>query len=418
VLTIHPGSRGDALISVRASDGVNAAAKADFRVMVYPAAHKLSLGEFSFGHWNASTPELIYPQNMLFLQADKADPGLHYPLLYPYHIPHDDYHTNDQSTIGFPYNNTGRTRINGLGEKGISLINTGRDRDLGGVLAAVDTRSATNLRIKWSAGTIQKNERLYAIRLMYRVGTEGPFYDVVHDGRITQYIAGSQDQNFPAVKIPAAALNKPYVQFLWKFYHIAGNEGPRSELWLDDIKIGNMLSDDAFIKEITFKEKTPEYVAIDHEKLVVYAGFEPGTSLVSLTPVITWSELASISPAPGTGGYPAMDFTQPVYFTVSSQSGNFNNAYQVLVNDAVSVPMLKPVELKIYPNPARSHITVSSGSIIRMAELFNISGTAVYREHILHNEHRIDVSHLPAGIYFLRVHTTDGVKAAKVLIQK
>ena len=52
----------------------------------------------------------------------------------------NEYHANDLGSVGFPYRLTGRTRINGLGNDGISMINTGRGRDLGAVVAAIDTR--------------------------------------------------------------------------------------------------------------------------------------------------------------------------------------------------------------------------------------------------------------------------------------
>jgi hypothetical protein len=73
---------------------------------------------------------------MLFLQSDKNDPVLTDLLEQPYYIPVGEYADEDAANIGFPYRNTRRTRLNGLGENGISFINTGRGRDLGGVLVS------------------------------------------------------------------------------------------------------------------------------------------------------------------------------------------------------------------------------------------------------------------------------------------
>ena len=107
--------------------------------MVYPEAHQLSEGDFFFGQWSPDQPEHTFPEHMLFLQSDVSDPGVDTPLEYAYFIPHDDYHEDD--TVGYPYSATRRTRLNGLDEAGISFINTGRERDLGGALLALDTQS-------------------------------------------------------------------------------------------------------------------------------------------------------------------------------------------------------------------------------------------------------------------------------------
>lgn len=174
---------------------------------------------------------------MIFLQSDKDDPGLNDPLLYPYFIPHDDYHPDDIATIGFPYNNTRRTRINGLGENGISFINTGRERDLGGALLALDTRGVTDASLEWLAGTILKNERVYAIRLMYRTDLNSPFTDFTNNSKIIEYMTSDDGhvELFENLHLPLNTLNKEYVQLLWKYYHVEGDAGARAQLRLDDI---------------------------------------------------------------------------------------------------------------------------------------------------------------------------------------
>jgi hypothetical protein len=142
LLAIVPVMRGDARVTVTAGDGNHDPVPHTFRVLVHPQAAVLADSTFTFTAWDPDLPERTYPEHMLFLQSEVSDPGLQEPLLFPYFIPHDDYHADDQQTIGFPYNNTGRTRINGLGADGISFVNTGRGRDLGGALVAVDTRVA------------------------------------------------------------------------------------------------------------------------------------------------------------------------------------------------------------------------------------------------------------------------------------
>ncbi len=243
-LTISPASRGDANITVMASDGINPPVGTEFRVLVYPEAFPLANGQFSFMAWDPDEPEYSYPQHMLFVQSNMSDPGLNDPLLYPYYIPHPDYHIDDIGTIGFPYNNTRRTRINGLGSDGISFINTGRDRDLGGAILALDTRGVTEANLEWLGGTILQNERIYAIRLQYRTNIDDLFADLTNNSQVVEYLTG-QDGDvsvFENIQLPPDALGQEYIQLRWKYYHVIGNSGSRAELRLDDIIFKDLTS--------------------------------------------------------------------------------------------------------------------------------------------------------------------------------
>jgi len=243
-LTVTPVRRGDAMVTISATDGFNPAVTKSFRVFVYPEAFNLQNGDFSFTEWNNNQPEHSYPENMIFLQSDISDPGLNYDLLFPYYIPADDYHGDDQATIRFPYNNARRTRINGLGAGGVSFINTGRDRDLGGALVALNTQGQSNINISFLAGTMLRNDRLYAFRLQYRIGTEGNFMNLMHNGQIVEYLASADGHmhTFENIEMPQELLNQEYVQLLWRYYHVAGESGQRSQLRLDDIFISKSLN--------------------------------------------------------------------------------------------------------------------------------------------------------------------------------
>ncbi len=239
LLTLTGLYQGEAWVTVAADDGYNDPVSTTFRVLVYPPAYPLSEGPFTFGAWDPELPERVYPDYMLFLQSDVNDPPVDLPLLYPYYIPHDDYHADDSETIGFPYNNTGRTRLNGLGEDGIAFINTGRGRDLGGALVALNTEGMSDLTTDWLAQTLLQNSRLYGLRLQYRVGFESPFTDLLVDGQPVEYLAGPDGdwQQFEQIPLPAEAMDQPYVQVMWRYYHVSGDGGPRAQLRLDDIVI-------------------------------------------------------------------------------------------------------------------------------------------------------------------------------------
>jgi hypothetical protein len=188
---------------------------------------------------------------MLFLQTNMIDPGEDYPLLFPYYIEHDDYHANDLGNIGFPYALTGRTRINALGDNGISFINTGRQRDLGGAVLALDTRDAGNIQLQWTAGTVMQNERVYAVKLQYRTNIHEPFKDLSIGGLVAEYKTefSGHASIFGPVILPQSILDQKYVQILWRYYHFTGTSGPRAELRLDDIFVNSTVNVNEIISE-------------------------------------------------------------------------------------------------------------------------------------------------------------------------
>ena len=260
-LTITPGSRGGATVTVTADDGFFPPVAHAFRVLVYPEAHELSSGNYVFDEWDPNLAEGVYPPHMLFLQSDQDDPVIDTDLLYAYFLEPDDYHPDDEITIGFPYNNTRRTRLTGLGADGISFINTGQSRDLGGALLALDTRDVTNAPISWLAGTVVTNVRVYAVRLQYRVGTDGPFLDVLDEAnQPVEYVRNAtagHAQLMPAVTLPAVALDEEYVQILWRYYHVSGEVGSRPELRLDDILVSGSSIQPA--ESLAFIDEPPPY---------------------------------------------------------------------------------------------------------------------------------------------------------------
>jgi hypothetical protein len=238
-LILNPLRAAEATITVSANDGTNPAVSTTFRVLVYPEPFNLGQGDFLFQGFNSNEPEYTYPANMLFMQSDRVDPPVDYNLLFPYYIPHDDYHADDQTIIGFPYMTTGRTRINGLGANGISFINTGRNRDLGGALVALNTQGQQGLVLGFVAGTILKNTRIYAFRVQYRTDIDAPFQNLMLNNQPVEYVAANDgdSQTFSNIPIPQALLDQPYVQLLWRYYLKSGDTGSRSQLRLDNITV-------------------------------------------------------------------------------------------------------------------------------------------------------------------------------------
>lgn len=237
-LTVTPLMTGETTVTVSASDSSGGTGEATFVVLVYPQAFALNDGAFSFTEWDALAPAGSYPANMLFVQSDENDPILATSLNRAYHIPLAD--AAAEIDADQPYNASSRSRINGLGTTGISFINTGRGRDVGAAVVALDTTGVDDIRLSFTAGTVAPNNRVYAIRLQSRVGLEGPWVDVLDDAsQPIEYIrnanAGHIEQ-FGPLLLPASLEDQPLVFLRW-FYHYQSGSGSRAELRLDDIVI-------------------------------------------------------------------------------------------------------------------------------------------------------------------------------------
>ncbi len=210
-----------------------------------PPAYPLVLGDYVFNRWDEDNPGGSFPPYMLFLQSSTSDPMLDDPMTHRYHIPEGDYHSDDEHLEGFPYMLTGRSRINGLGHQGISFINTGRDRDLGAAVLALDTRGYEEISVSWTAGTLMPNARVYAIRLQYKIGPGGPFVDVTDEnGQPVEYMRSEtqgHEQHFESVVLPPMVNNQDYVQLRWKYYYTGTqldmDHGRRDMLRLDNIRV-------------------------------------------------------------------------------------------------------------------------------------------------------------------------------------
>lgn len=226
-----------------------------------PLPYPLADGPYRFDAWDENEPEGSFPPHMLFLQSDMDDPGLKDEMTHRYHVPASDYHNDDAGSEGYVYRLTGRTRINGLGNQGISFINTGRGRDLGAAILALDTRGVQDVEVSWTGGTLIPNARLYAIRLQYRVGLEGAFSDVKDAmGEVVEYVrsdAEGHEWRFDPVRLPDLANNQAHVQLRWKYYftgqRLDADHGRRDMLRLDDVLV-------TAAELTTGVEETPESV--------------------------------------------------------------------------------------------------------------------------------------------------------------
>ncbi len=237
-LQISGVQAGQAEIELSANDGNNPSVSTRFVALVYPAPHAISAGAYTFNQWSSVEPAGSFPPHMLFLQSEVDDPDLEAELTRAYHIP--EWDAAEAADALFPYNATSRSRIQGLGARGIAFINTGRGRDLGSALLALDTTGQSDIYVTWTGGTELANNRVYSLRLEYRLGLEGDWNPVTDGDAVpVEYMRASDGHStvIGPVRLPVTAENRSDLQLQWRYYYVSGDSGPRAMLRLDDITV-------------------------------------------------------------------------------------------------------------------------------------------------------------------------------------
>lgn len=192
-----------------------------------PIPFNLSSGDYYFNYWDSLKTTGTYPDNMIFHVCGVQDPGISDPT------------TNDYTSS---YNLTSQSRINGLGEQGISFINTSSNGYLGTAVVSLGASNRSNLVVSFICGTIipASNDRVYKIRLQYRIGLTSNWVDV--PGAV-EYISNSvagHTQTFSQISLPTELNNQTIVQLRWKYFAVSGSNGTRPKLRLDDIEISSV----------------------------------------------------------------------------------------------------------------------------------------------------------------------------------
>lgn len=225
-------------------------------------AHRLSEGPYRLEAWPAEAPAGTYPKSMVFEYAATEDPPLGAAM---------------SGIWSLPYNLNSRSRVNGLNGDGVGFLNTGGTQEvegsgfLGSARLALNTVGRENIRVWWKAGTVLPNDRVYALRLQYRVGSQAPFQDLVdNQGNPYEYIrhvVAGHESTFGPVRLPVALENVRYVELRWRYHYVSGTAGARAFLRLDDILIESdpsaravrLISNTALPATITSGESFPAF---------------------------------------------------------------------------------------------------------------------------------------------------------------
>jgi|GEM_PF-1105960 len=94
----------------------------------------------------------------------------------------------------------------------------------------------------------------------------------------------------------------------------------------------------------------------------------------------------------------------------------YNNGF--VTGHGIGVPETETQAIKVYPNPATDVVNVKSDFTIKSIEILSFIGQTVYAESNLDTKlAQINVSGLGAGVYFVKMNTSDGVKTTKITVK-
>jgi len=81
----------------------------------------------------------------------------------------------------------------------------------------------------------------------------------------------------------------------------------------------------------------------------------------------------------------------------------------------VGVNEQEKAQLKVYPNPTVGQLTINNEQLtINNIEIFDIFGKT---HHLItsSSNHLINIAHLPAGVYFVKIYTEIGIQTQKII---
>jgi len=161
---------------------------------------------------------------------------------------------------------------------------------------------------------------------------------------------------------------------------------------------------------------------INSSAQTIHVIVEEGTDLTQLIPDIFISAAASIDPPGGT----MQNFTSPFTYTVTSENGQTVKDWVVTVDFTTAVSERQMPEIMIYPNPTHGKFQITKSKIqtnsrfqipdskIVVVDLFGKIVESYNLEPETWNL-ELNISKLPAGIYFVRIYLENQTIVKKII---
>ena len=103
------------------------------------------------------------------------------------------------------------------------------------------------------------------------------------------------------------------------------------------------------------------------------------------------------------------------YYAVTNAQGCASAPFAVTVSVFLSNKVFGNSQFSLYPNPTTDLITIIHSKAINSVSVLNVLGQQLFSKNIGAREGQIDMSHLNAGTYFVKVTAGDSTKILKVI---
>lgn len=275
-----------------------------------------------------------------------------------------------------------------------------RKKDNGGAVAYIGGTNSTlwSEDFYWSVGV--RSNISNTMNTSYTSSRLGMYDRLFH----------THDEAFENYAITAGALvvsgnmsvnnsSSSYKQYYWEIYELMGD--PSLLPWLgraSDLEVSISLSDD----NTSITALPHAYVAIIDTlpvAHVVAAGFADADGRISF-PYGRLSE----------------NFD---HYCLSVTAQGHKPYFKAFSDIHVGIEDLSAEQgVNVYPNPATDRVTVSAKDLLR-ADLLDLTGRTINSfSHSNADMVVLDLSAVPAGIYFLRISTTNGLSTQKLIVNK
>ena len=164
---------------------------------------------------------------------------------------------------------------------------------------------------------------------------------------------------------------------------------------------------------------------INSTEQTVHLIVEAGTDLTRIIPEIFVSPAATVDPPGGT----MQDFTNPFIYIVTSENGQTVKNWTVTIDITTGVKEAVKPDVLLFPNPTGGKFAVHSSqfagdaSLVEVVDLFghvvdarNLEpGTFQAMPLGQARNLEFDISHLPAGVYFVRISFSNSLIVKKIV---
>lgn len=153
---------------------------------------------------------------------------------------------------------------------------------------------------------------------------------------------------------------------------------------------------------------------IDAENHTISIEVEAGTDPSALTPAITLSDGATVTPASGT----EQDFSDTVIYTVKSEDLKTTIDWKVKVTIAVGISEYAS-SVGLYPNPVSGLLHLSNLESVERITLYDITGNMLLQVETRGDAATLDLGSYREGLYFITfMDAQKTVATRKFMIQK